>query len=189
MMSPNQNLVGTTIERWDVLGRVESNKHGQAMWLCRCVCGIERPVLGSALRNGYSKSCGCLQKEIASGIGKLNGLPNNEALKNAQFRDYIRRTEKNGMMWGLTRTEFDSIVQSPCFYCKSQPTDWIPRFKTGRKYVGLNGIDRKDSSLGYVEGNVVPCCSVCNYMKGAMSIEDFLQHVARIQASLTGDIE
>lgn len=108
MASPSQNLVGTTIERWFVVSLAEPNKHGDAMWLCRCVCGVERPVLGSALRNRYSKSCGCLQKEIASDVGKLNKLPNSEALKNAQFRDYIRRTEKNGITWGLNRVEFSA---------------------------------------------------------------------------------
>jgi hypothetical protein len=29
-------------------------------------------------------------------------------------------------------------------------------------------------------GNVVPCCSTCNYMKRTMGAEEFLSHVRRI---------
>ena len=32
-------------------------------WLCRCACGKEKAVLQQALKNGNTKSCGCLQKE------------------------------------------------------------------------------------------------------------------------------
>lgn len=30
-------------------------------WLCRCDCGTEVAVLGSKLRNGNTRSCGCLR--------------------------------------------------------------------------------------------------------------------------------
>lgn len=42
-----------------VLGRAENNKRDKAMWHCLCDCGTETIVLGSSLRYGYSKSCGC----------------------------------------------------------------------------------------------------------------------------------
>jgi hypothetical protein len=35
-------------------------------WLCRCDCGNEREVTGSALMNGTSTSCGCLRRELSS---------------------------------------------------------------------------------------------------------------------------
>lgn len=34
-------------------------------WNCRCDCGNEVVVLGTLLRNGNTKSCGCLQKDFA----------------------------------------------------------------------------------------------------------------------------
>ena len=43
-----------------------------------------------------------------------------------------------------------------------------------------NGIDCIDSSKGYVEGNVVPCCKSCNEMKSSKSSEDFLRQVEAI---------
>jgi hypothetical protein len=36
---------------------------GGALWRCRCDCGNETLALGSQLRNGRHKSCGCLKRE------------------------------------------------------------------------------------------------------------------------------
>jgi hypothetical protein len=34
-------------------------ENSRAMWLCRCVCGIEKPISGKLLRTGKAVSCGC----------------------------------------------------------------------------------------------------------------------------------
>ena len=39
---------------------------------------------------------------------------------------------------------------------------------------GPSGIDRYDNDAGYLVGNLVPCCTVCNMAKGAAPIELFL---------------
>lgn len=39
-------------------------------WYCKCKCGKELVVLGKSLKNGNTKSCGCLQKELASANAK-----------------------------------------------------------------------------------------------------------------------
>ena len=59
-----------------VLKRVPNDKHGKAKWLCRCECGKEIEVLGSSLRKGNTKSCGCRvlakeQEEIGKKYGHL----------------------------------------------------------------------------------------------------------------------
>lgn len=63
------DLVGEKFGRWTVLKDV-GNKKGCSYWLCRCDCGTERIVLGGSLKSGDSKSCGCLQKEKVSEVGK-----------------------------------------------------------------------------------------------------------------------
>lgn len=57
---------GVPDSRLMVIKRVENNSRGQARWLCKCECGNEIIVEGRDLRNGHTKSCGCLQKERAS---------------------------------------------------------------------------------------------------------------------------
>lgn len=45
-----------------VLYRTKSSKHGY-YWLCWCECGNKVEVLGTNLKNGNTKSCGCLKKK------------------------------------------------------------------------------------------------------------------------------
>lgn len=42
-----------------VMKHVGSNKHGQAMYSCKCHCGKLQIVPGYKLRRGEAKSCGC----------------------------------------------------------------------------------------------------------------------------------
>lgn len=42
---------------------VGSTPRKQALWLFRCECGNEKEIWGSSVVHGYTKSCGCFQKE------------------------------------------------------------------------------------------------------------------------------
>ena len=65
-MSKMIDLTNQKFNYWTVLKRVENNSRGETMWLCQCQCGKQKIVNGYSLRKGTSKSCGCLQKKIAS---------------------------------------------------------------------------------------------------------------------------
>ena len=45
-----------------------------ALWGCRCDCGATTTVRGTHLRQGITKSCGCLSKEIARATHTRHGL-------------------------------------------------------------------------------------------------------------------
>ena len=61
---------GHVFGRWTALGRVS----GQRKWLCQCECGTVKTVATSHLRQGKSKSCGCLERELASARAKTHGM-------------------------------------------------------------------------------------------------------------------
>lgn len=64
------DLTGQKFNRWTVK-RFAYVKNRKAYWYCDCDCGAKDIVVsGKSLRAEESKSCGCLQKEIASEIGK-----------------------------------------------------------------------------------------------------------------------
>lgn len=52
-------MVGRKFARLTVIKEAGRNKHRRITWLCECECGREVVVLGSHLRNGNTKSCGC----------------------------------------------------------------------------------------------------------------------------------
>ena len=63
------DLTGRVFGRLQVIERVENKTlscgRSVHMWMCLCECGNKKIVSGNALRNGHTKSCGCLHKEKA----------------------------------------------------------------------------------------------------------------------------
>lgn len=59
-------LTGKKFNRWTVLSFSHKNKHRENFWNCVCECGVHKVVSGNMLKGNHSKSCGCLQKEIAA---------------------------------------------------------------------------------------------------------------------------
>ena len=57
------DLVGRVFGRLTVTGRAENTADGQTRWLCKCSCGNNVTVLGSNLKRGITRSCGCLALE------------------------------------------------------------------------------------------------------------------------------
>lgn len=67
VVAPAIDMVGRRFGFWLVIERAGSNK-GFALWRCRCCnCGTVRPVAGSRLRRGCSRSCGCKRIAIREG--------------------------------------------------------------------------------------------------------------------------
>ena len=63
MPSRNKVEIGNRYGRLIVVERAESNKHSKSLWKCLCDCGNVKIIVGSHLRGGYTKSCGCLRIE------------------------------------------------------------------------------------------------------------------------------
>ena len=57
------DLTGKEFGRLTVIEKRGSDKHGNAMWLCKCECGNEVIVRSSNLRNGNTVSCGCYNRD------------------------------------------------------------------------------------------------------------------------------
>lgn len=55
---------GDRFGRLVVVHRVQNGPRRKVRFLCRCDCGKEVTVLADSLRNGTTKSCGCLRKEL-----------------------------------------------------------------------------------------------------------------------------
>lgn len=70
------DLTGQRFGRWIVIERSENSPIGHTGWLCRCDCGTEKVVDAWNLRNGRSKSCGCLRTEMTKKNALVHGMSN-----------------------------------------------------------------------------------------------------------------
>lgn len=67
------DLAGKRFGRLTVLRVNGRSKNGHVMWLCRCTCGAEVTVRGSAVSSGNTRSCGCFQRERSSECSTKHG--------------------------------------------------------------------------------------------------------------------
>lgn len=65
-MSEDHTMIGRTFGRLTVLSQLTQASVRRAKWSCVCTCGVVHEALGSNLLCGYTKSCGCLRRELAS---------------------------------------------------------------------------------------------------------------------------
>jgi hypothetical protein len=72
-MSRIIDLTGQRFGKITVMEFYGTTKARQAIWTCRCDCGNEINVRASSLRNGDTKSCGCLQRKISKEVNTKHG--------------------------------------------------------------------------------------------------------------------
>lgn len=65
------DLTGKCFGRLKVIRR-DTYDAKEPYWVCSCLCGNIVSVSGSRLRQGLTKSCGCLREELAAEMGKRN---------------------------------------------------------------------------------------------------------------------
>jgi hypothetical protein len=147
----------------------------QSKYLCKCDCGKEISVLMQNLKNGNTKSCGCLSAEIK----KSKLLPNNKGVINHIILQYKRHARNRNLVWELSYEQVEKIINSPCYYCGTEKSNHkvTKNCKAGFDH---NGIDRVDSAKGYLPDNVVPCCKTCNKAKGNMTQQDFIMWAQKV---------
>lgn len=71
-MGQFEDLTGQKFGKWTVLER-GSNQGKTTCWVCKCDCGTIKEVRSSSLKDGISKSCGCLDKEGRKNCDELIG--------------------------------------------------------------------------------------------------------------------
>ena len=63
-MPKKLDLIGQKFGRWNIKKFIRMNKNHQSTFLCECICGKEKFIVGASLKNGSSKSCGCLKQDM-----------------------------------------------------------------------------------------------------------------------------
>lgn len=83
-----------------------------------------------------------------------------------RYMTYRLGAKNRNLLFEITLEEFTEFQYKPCVYC-GDTFDKI-------------GIDRVNSSKGYVKGNMVSCCEMCNKMKLHHDKETFINHCKQI---------
>jgi len=175
-MGPLIDLTGRRFGKIIVLCRGKNDKHGAARWKCLCDCGKETSVRSHNLLRGQTKSCGIGECRFSWLVKPLEQI-----VKKRIISCYHRGAKDRGLEIQLSDRDIHDLVEQTCHYCGRKPYRPYkscikadsPRH-AGEQYL-CNGIDRKDSNVGYIKENCVPCCWECNQLKGKWSYDEFLK--------------
>lgn len=87
-MSRLIDLAGIRFGKLIVVQYIRKNKFGVLYWLCKCDCGNSKTTRGSNLRDGLTKSCGCIQKKMASDLCRKLRLKHGHSMVVKRTRTY-----------------------------------------------------------------------------------------------------
>lgn len=172
--------------------------HG-AYWLCRCSCGKEvirrwDYLLDVAKKNKHGITCGCGLSKYMRRDDRVYALQLNLYQSCVQRKANLKEDSNNLISFD----EFKNLISSPCVYCGGG-FDNYKKDRRRTKNKGLvtptvlyyTGIDRIDSTKGYIKDNCAPCCFTCNHAKTNMPKEEFYSWIKKVYTNLKdkGEIE
>lgn len=137
-----------------IVKKFHSVRNNKTLWTCLCDCGNLTLVIGSRLKQGYVKSCGCLVKKHGESY-------------TTSYRTQIKRA-RLAKIKGIPILKRDLISlfaqqSGLCYYCYTNLIDWHIEHVTPLSRGGQ-----------HILTNIVLACPSCNYKKGAKSLKEFL---------------
>jgi hypothetical protein len=182
------------VGKWTVIGtdsisEINKNGHRRTLWLCKCECGTERYLTTNNLN--YSNSCGC---STSTGYGELSGT------FIEKFRGRLKKARIH-IEWNLTPKYLWELLLSQNFKCalsglpitiltRKQYTEYRKNdYPQGKQIPSTSAsLDRIDSSIGYIEGNVQWVHKFINCMKREYSQKDFIFFCKRVAENRIEDV-
>lgn len=162
-MSNFTDLTGQRFNRLTVRGYYGKSKHGCSLWLCDCDCGGVNIVRTAELRNGHTKSCGCLF--IETSIDKLPKDVGGEKNPNYRHGDASSRLyhvwcDIKGRCYNPNRDNYERYGEKGIEMC----TEWKDSYESFKEWAIEHGfdesstgkemsIDRIDPTKGYFPEN------------------------------------
>lgn len=149
-MKEHKELIGARFGSLTVTGFAGVSKNRKTMWYCKCDCGnTTGPIVGSNLRGGSPRSCGCIVRDAITENSSYN---------------YVYYKRLYGIWHGMKQRCYYPKYKQYADYGGRGITvceEWKNSFDAFYEWAIQNGykddltIDRKDNDKGYSPEN---CC-------------------------------
>lgn len=151
-------------------------------WNCRCECGNELVLCGKHLRSGRSRSCGCdlkLKRLLKNGFGDIPGYCLKKIKDSASARGLAMELTKE-YIWELYLRQNKKCAFS------GEPISFATVSGGRHDYTTTASLDRINSDIGYIEGNVQWVHKHINAMKWNLEDSAFIEICGKIAAFRLG---
>lgn len=176
------NPVGEKYGKLTVVSEHSKTRNGHYRYICQCECGAISNVLLTHLRQGNTTSCGCSMIKSGDchiqwkGVGEISGSFWQNSIissSNGHKRRKIELSVDMQYCWDLFLKQERKCAISGV----------ILKFpKTGSDKTGTASLDRIDSGIGYIEGNVQWVHKDINIMKNKFN-QDYFIYMCKIIAN------
>lgn len=142
--------------RLTVIGISHKDRHRNIYLICECRCGGTAIVQSGALKNGHTKSCGCLQREKAakylSKIAKLNRT-HGETMGNitAEYRTWRGLKDRCLNTKSKDWPRYGGRGIKVCLKWRKSYSAFLANM--GRRPSSTHSIDRINNNKGYYPAN------------------------------------
>lgn len=145
------NLTGKRFGRLTALEDSGERKSCHIVWRCMCDCGKITPVIGTDLKSGHTKSCGCLRIDALKKITYKHGGGSSKSI-NRLYRIWINM---KGRCYNSVNKAYKYYGERGIKVCD----EWRNNYSLFRFWALLNGyqenltIDRIDNDGNYKPSN------------------------------------
>ena len=73
---PRINLIGKRFGKLVVVGVAGKTPDRRTYWTCECACGERKAIAMTSLKNGRSRSCGCIRRTQLAARNRTHGMAN-----------------------------------------------------------------------------------------------------------------
>src|SRR5690554_849704 len=172
-----KDLTGMEFGRLRAVSVHSRSRNGHIRWTCKCECGGTHDVLSTHLLSGKVNHCGCLKKSGLrhaqwSGCGDISGnywYSLKSGANGSKGRREIEFSITIEYAWDLF------LYQEKRCALSGETLEFTHENGIRVRSRGTASLDRIDSSLGYIEGNVQWVHKDINLMKGRLDEEVFIK--------------
>ena len=155
-----KDLTGQRFERLIVIKFHKTYKN-KAYWLCKCDCGTEKIIQGVVLTQKNTFSCGCLNKDRISEIGRAPKPKGQDSchykgyklLSGRYYNSLHISAKKRDLIFDCSKEQIYSLIEKQKFKCALSNVDIVlSPSNTLKEHTA--SLDRIDSSKGYTMDNI-----------------------------------
>lgn len=151
-MPKRHEIIGLRSGRLLVIGNIDDGTRNRRV-LCRCDCGIIKPVIATEIRRGSTRSCGCLSRDLL----RLRCTKHGEGPRVTGHRtpEYLAWQEMKRRCYTPGRPGYQNYGGRGIKVCDEWRDDFMAFIAhVGRRPSDCHSLDRIDVNGNYEPGNM-----------------------------------